>query len=140
MAYYDRLKTKWADLSGTTQEKIAAINTLTVPGPDKLVAIADIMTYLRTYNLWLPIKAAAGTNPAAAAVVDIEEDLRANTIDFSLPIVSQLLAALVQTNLLSQNHADEITAMKATTQLWWQANGYPSIFNENDLIAAGDLT
>lgn len=137
MAYYDALAAKWATLSGSAEEKLDAINALAVAGADQLVTIIDIMTYLRSNNLWLPIKSAAGTNAAAAAVVDIEEDLRATTIDFNLPIVKTLLGLLVSSSLLSQKNADDLAAMKVTTLPWWQANGYPGPFNSNDLIAAG---
>ena len=34
MAYYDALITQWKQLSGTTQEKLNAINAMTVPDPN----------------------------------------------------------------------------------------------------------
>lgn len=140
MAYYDALIAEWANLSGTTEEKLAAVNAMTVAGSDQLVSIADVMSYLRENGLWLPIKAAAGSNQAAAAAVDIAGDLRAQTIDFNLPLVKMLLTALVASGLLTQANADALAAMKNTTQLWWQVKGYSSPFSENDLIAAGGLS
>lgn len=140
MAYYDALITEWSkpEYSGMTRDqKLAAINAKTVAGPDRLVQISDVMSYLRENGLWLPIKAAQASNVGAAAAVDLNGDSRAVTIDFSKPIVGQMLALLVSGNLLSQAQSDAITAMKNTTMPWWQANGYTSDFNVNDVVAGG---
>jgi len=143
MAYYDALKTKWATLTSTTTDaKLAEINALTVQGPSRPVPIADVMTYLRSNNLWLPIKASAagGTSVGAAAAVDLNSDLRMQTIDMTLPLVSTMLADLVTHTLLTQDQANTLVAMGTPQIPWWQANGYTSPFNANDLEAAGGLT
>lgn len=137
MAYYDALVEKWATLEGTAHDKLVAVNAATEAAADRLVPIAEVMTYLRSNALWLPIKAAAGSNPAAAACVDLAEDLRAQEIDFSLTIAQQVLGGLVQSGLLSADQADHLQAMKNVFVPWWQAHNYPGLFNESDLIAAG---
>ena len=138
MAGYDALKAQWPNTAGAdAASKLVTLNAMTVAGPDRPVLIADVMTYLRENNLWLPIKAQAGTLPAAAAAVDIAEDLRMQSIDFNLPIVGAMLNALVAATLLSQDQANTLTAMKATTLPWWQANGYEQPIGTADLTLAG---
>lgn len=118
-------------------EAAAVVTAKTLPGVNAPVQIADLMVYLRTNSLWLPIKAAAATgNPAAAAAVDINEDTRARTIDMSLEVVHQLLGGLVQSQLLTQDQADTIIAMGAPPVSWMQHTlGVPYI-SEADIRAA----
>ena len=143
MPYYDALKTKWATLSpGTTAQKLAAINALTVAGPAQSVPISTVVNWLRMNNLWLPIKAAVafGSSPGAMAAVDLNSDLREQTIDFTLPLVGAMLADLVSHGLLSQAQSDALVAMGATTLPWWQSAGYTSPIGQGDLAAAGGLS
>lgn len=138
MAHYDALVAQWKLLtSQTTDAKLAEINALKVPGPTKLVAIIDVMNYLRSAGAWLTIKAAAGTNLGALAAVDLNSDPRAVTMDFDLPIVGQMIGALVSANLLSAQQAADLVAMKNPLVPWWKANGYSGEFNSNDITAAG---
>lgn len=146
MAYYDNLIAKWPSLtSTTTADKLAEINALTVAGPRKPVPIAEVMDYLRTNNLWLPIKQsaaklAAGDTTAslgAAAAVDLNDDMRMQNINFDLQIVQEMLADLVAHNLLSQAHSDALNAMGNSTVPWWQANGYKRQISKGDVVVAG---
>jgi len=142
MAYYDALIAKWAALTGTTEEKLSAINALTVAGPPQLVPIANIMAYLRANNLWLPIKAnalSASPNPAAEAWLDLNQDLRAEHIDMTLAVWGAGLGALVQAGLLTQEQANAISAMGTTTVSWCEANGYPFIDAGRGNLGGGDL-
>jgi hypothetical protein len=138
MGYYDALVALWPTLTGSVQEKLDAANRATVAGPDRGVPIAEVMTYLRSNNLWLPIKqaAAAGSSVGAAAAVDLNADMRINTIDFNLPIVGGMLADMVGHKLLTQAQSDALVAMKAATILWRDAHGYPEL-SLNDVAAAG---
>ena len=69
MAYYDALIAKWPTVQGAdTAAKLAALNAETVSGPRKTVPIGDVVTYLRTNALWLPIKAAQATSVGAAPI------------------------------------------------------------------------
>jgi hypothetical protein len=140
MGRYDALAALWATLTGTTAQKLAAANAMTVAGPSQSVPVLQVMTYLRTNNLWLPIKAAAATSSGAAAALDYNSDPRVQNIDVTLPIVQAMLADLVSHGLLTQAQSDAIVAMSATTIPWWQANGYTSPFTLDDLAAAGGLS
>lgn len=139
MTYYDAFVAKWGTLTSATPEaKLAEINTAKVAGPDRPVPIADVMTYLRSAGLWLPIKAAAtGTCLGAAAAVDLNNDMRMQTIDMGLSLVAQMLTDLITHNLLNQTQADALVAMKNTTVLWWQSAGYAREFDMGDVQAAG---
>lgn len=146
MSYYDALAAKWATLSGDTATKLATVNALTVPGPNVPVPVLEVMTYLRTNNLWLAIKAATGTSTGAAAAVDYNDDVRVQTLDVSLPIVQSMLADLVTHSLLTQQQADEIKALGAPSVPWWQASvangggGLSSPVTAPDLVGAGGLS
>lgn len=143
MSYHDALVAKWATLSGTTEEKLEAINAATVPGPTVPVSVLQIMTYLRTLALWLPIKAAQATCVGAAAAVDYNSDSRVQTLDVSLPIAQAMLADLKAHALLTDEHIAAITAMGKTTLPWWQASvaegggGLSGQVSLNDLTANG---
>lgn len=140
MAYYDALIAKWSTAtSGTTQQKLDAINALTVPGPNAPVPVLQVMTYLRTNNLWMAIKAAVTTSQGAAAAVDYNSDPRVQTLDVSLAIVQGMLADLVTHSLLSQAQSDAIVAMGTPPIPWWQANGYGEPIGVGFLNNAGGL-
>lgn len=146
MAYYDAMVAKWATLSGDTAAKLAALNAMTVPASNIPVPVLQVMTYLRTNNLWMAIKAAIATSPGAAAAVDYNSDPRVQTLDVSLPIVQGMLADLVAHNLLTQTQSNEIIAMGAPLLPWWQApvaaggGGLSGPVSAADLAAAGNLT
>jgi hypothetical protein len=143
MQYYDPLIAKWPSLTGTTQQKLDALNALIVAGPPRAVPVLQVMTYLRTNNLWLPIKAAVSASPGAAAAVDYNSDPRVETIDVTLPIVQAMLADLVAHNLLSAQNVADINAMGTTAIPWWQATvaqggaGLLGPVGTSDLAAAG---
>lgn len=139
MSYYDALVAKWATLQGSDDERVAAINGEIVKTGRAAVPISGVMTRLRSEGVWLPIKAAAasGESVGAAAAVDLNSDLRMQTIDFDLPIVGQMLADLVQHSLLTQAQADALNAMGDVCDPWWMANGYASPITMSELEAAG---
>lgn len=148
MAYYDALIAKWATLPAVTTgadvtANLATLNAMTVPGTTQPVAIIDAVTYLREQNAWLAIKAAAPTNPAAEAAVDLNDDIRATTVDFSLPGVRAMIDALVTSGYLTTAQSAALIAMGATAVPWWEASiadtgaALSSPINVHDLIAAG---
>lgn len=139
MAYYDALIAKWPDMSGdTTAAKLSALNAERVAGPVQGVTVVQVMTYLWTNGLWLPMLAAAnaGTSNGAIAAVALLEDRTRETIDFSLPTATALLADLVSKSLLTQAQSDAIVAMGTQQVPWWQANGYPEPISYGDLAMA----
>lgn len=140
MAYYDALIAKWPDVSGaTTADKLTTLNGETIAGPVVGVPVVQVMTYLWTNGLWLPMLAAAqaGTSNGAIAAVALLEDRTRETIDFSLPTATALLADLVSHSLLSQAQSDAIVAMGTPQVPWWQGNGYSGPIGYGDLAMAG---
>jgi hypothetical protein len=140
MAYYDALVAQWPSLTGTTAQKLTAINAMTVAGPYAPSPVLDVMTYLRSNNLWMPIKAAVATSAGAAAAVDYNSDPRVETLDATLPASQGMLADLVAHALLTQAQALAIVALGVPQLPWWQDNGYTGPFTAPDLLAAGGLT
>lgn len=140
MAYYDALIAKWPGVVGTTTaDKLASLNAETMAGPVQGVPVVTVMTYLWTNGLWLPMLAAAqaGTSNGAIAAVALLEDRTRETIDFSLPTATALLADLVSNSLLSQAQSDAIVAMGTPQVPWWRANGYALPISLGDLAMAG---
>lgn len=113
--------------------KLSQINALTVAGPRQLVPISTVMEYLRSHNLWLPIKNAQAGSPGAAAAVDYNSDMRAETIDFDLPIVQAMLDDLVSHQLLTLEQRGTIDAMATSRVPWWQDAGFTSPIGTGDL-------
>ena len=80
-----------------------------------IVPIADLQAYLQGNGQWWTIKAcsedpAHPARTAAQGVVDVV-NARYNNIDMTLPIVDQMLAALVATNVIPQATMDELKAL-----------------------------
>lgn len=127
--YYDALRVKWAGLAGNAEERLAAINTMAVPGPQMPVPISTVMGYLRRHNLWMGIKVRSSLplddpnfSVGAWSAVDLNEDRRITTIDFTLPIVAQMLAEMVNKRLLTQQQSDDLVGLSETEVPWWQAS------------------
>ena len=94
-----------------------ALAALLSTGRTKLVMtpIADLQAYLQGNGLWWSIKAVAGdpANPAyqaAQALMDVA-NARYENIDMSLPIVDQMLGALVDAGIMPQASADALKEM-----------------------------
>jgi len=84
MAQYDALIEKWATLSGTIAQKLAALNALTTPGPIVDVPVGDVCGYCEL----MPWSAAA--NPP----VFIYETLQGLAAGGnSIPVALQMIAA-----------------------------------------------
>lgn len=115
--------------------KLGQLNGEAIAGPRRLVPIATVMEYLRSNNLWLPIKAAQAASPGAAAAVDYNDDPRANSINFDLPIVQTMLDDLVTHHLLSVEQRAAIDARANTQVPWWKDTGFTSPIGTGDLEA-----
>ncbi|MTK11608.1 MAG: hypothetical protein F8N39_05805 [Clostridiaceae bacterium] len=122
--------------SMTATQAATAINASTYPGPYKLVPLGAILAYLRTQGAWLGIKAAAASNTAAAAAVDLESDPHAQNLDVSLPQVSQMLASLVSAGLLTAAQSSAIVAMGQTMTSRAQVIGWTIPPTAADISAA----
>jgi hypothetical protein len=152
MAYYDAFISKWNTLSGTTAQKLAEINALTVPGPNQDVPASQVIGYLALNGKLSGLQAYAASAPNTTAGVAARELVALfamptfSTFEMSNPTiydgVEGFLTALAgdPNSGITSSDVTALLAMAATTEPWWQANGYTSAFNENDLEAAGGLT
>lgn len=159
MAYYDALAAKWATLTGTTASKLSQINVLTLPGPNADVAVSAVVGKLMLSGAYLPLAAFAQSAMnstvthdnalgAAKMLMAIITTPNAPSFQMSDPasyagikgmmdaILAQETATPGSTGFTQMVH-DALLALAATTVPWWQANGYSSPFNTNDLAAAG---
>lgn len=144
MAYYDALIAKWATLTpGTTVDKLAQINALTVPGP-------NAQLILPTYRIYNVMDAAELSALTAAAQQRVRDILSMGTVDASTgtnvraalaSIFAGAGGATTRANLLAL-----AASIENTTIPWWQATvaqgggGLTSPVGPNDLAAAGGLS
>lgn len=141
MAYYDALVSKWATLSpGTTAQKLAAINAITVAGP---VAPLLIPTY-RIFNVIDPTEFGALLATNQQRIRDI---LSMGTVDASTGTNARalMLSVFGAGTTTRANLVALAASIEATTLPWWQATvvqgggGLSSPVNSADLAAAGGL-
>jgi hypothetical protein len=138
MAYYTALITEWATLTGTTAAKLAAINALTISGsvPTSITVTGNQL--LNCIN-WAEFAALTPTQQANLLMLcAVPGPLLGGSNNTAFIVVGMILAYFT-------NHAGPtITALTAlataTSQPWWQANGYSSPISPTDLVAAGGLT
>ena len=168
MAYYDALIVRWATLTGTTDQKLAAVNALTVAGPNVDVQIQNVVGTLMLSGAYLRLAAFAQTAPTGVTVHDTA--LGASMLLMSLltspnappfnmsnatnyAAISGMLGALLTQETvtagstgITQGVHDALLALSATTISWWQApvasngGGLTSPITAPDLILAGSLT
>lgn len=134
MAYYDALSNQWKTLSGTTDEKLAQINALTVQVASQGVAMvtpsqilnaivfADLALLTQLQISQLTLLLSGGSVDASKG-----SSIRAGIQSF-FSGKTQTLANL--TALFSM--ADQPVSIP-----WWQANSYPRAFDLGDIAAAG---
>lgn len=162
MAYYDNLVAQWATLTGTVDEKLAAINAQTVAGPNVDVAVSTVVGVLMLSGSYLSIAAFANTAPNAdpvhdGALISAKTLMALLTIPNVPPFamsdpttyarIKGMADALLAQELASSNSTgftqavhDALLALPATVLPWWKVNGYTSPFSQSDLDAAGGLT
>lgn len=133
MAYYDALIAKWPSLTpGTTAQKLAQLNALTVPAtalkailaPSQILnacVFADLaaLTQLQVSQLSLLL---AGSSVDASAGTSIRAGIQALFAGKATTLAN--LAALV-------------APFDSPTGLWWQVNGYVRPFDLGDIQTAG---
>jgi hypothetical protein len=152
MADYTALTAEWATLSGTTAEKLAAINALTVAGPNQDVPPSAVVAYLALNGKFAALMKYAQSPPATdagvaaanfAAIIGLGNN--APIFEMSVPAtyaaIEAMLDALASDPASGVASADvaALLALAATAVPWWQANGYTSPIGPNDLAAAGGL-
>lgn len=155
MAYYDALVAKWATLSGTTAQKLAAINALTVAGPNQDVPVGTVVGYLALQGKLSGLQAyVVSTPPPAATPLTAAKELltllstpSVTVFQMSVPSVYSAveafldaLAADPNSGIVSADVAALLALAAGPEVLWTAANGYPpGGINMNDLVAAGGL-
>jgi hypothetical protein len=168
MAFYDALIAKWATLTGTTAQKIAAVNALTVTGPNVDVPVSAVVGKLMLMQVYLPLASFAQGSTTGVATHDnalfAAKMLMAmvttpnapifqmsNAQDFATikemmdAILAQETAASGSTGFTQAVH-DALLGLCATTIPWWQATitqgggGLSGPVSLADLGPAGNLT
>ena len=152
MSYYTPLIDKWATLAGSTDERLAAINSEMVDGPKQAVEVSAVTGYLAAHLKLASLMAYADA-PSANAVSQAIASATNLVALFRLPqppvfrtdipeiyeIVDASLEALAADPLtgITQTDADALIALANTTINWWAANGYPEPINYVNLSQAG---
>ena len=135
MAYYTALINEWPNLTpGTTAQKLAQINAMTVTGsvPTTIYVTADQIFNCINWTEFAALTAQQQSN--LLAMLHTPGQLLGGSANTSRLLDGMLLAYF---NVAGPTIANLTALAQATVTPWWQANGYPGPFNNNDLIAAG---
>jgi len=154
MSYYSALISQWNTLpsTDTTEEKLAAINAMSVPGPHTDVTLTSIVSYLGLNGKLASLLKYAANPPQTQSGVAAAELVAMFSLGSNAPVfnmanpdiytgMSNMLTALTSdsnSGLTSTDYTNLLN-LASTTIPWWQANGYTSPINTNDLIMAGGL-
>ncbi len=143
MIDHSALKSAWAGLAaGSNAEKLAALNSRTVPGPKKDISIQAAVDFLimhpvdgtPAYQTLFDL-AGQGSAPAKRLLLLLTTPsipvLRTSDKDFYGQI-----GAIVG-SLFSSEVAAGFLRLAETTVPWSHANGHGGILNGHDLVAAG---
>lgn len=143
MAYYDALITKWATLTpGTTAQKLAQINALTLTGS---IPTTFFLTGNQIFNCldWAEFSALTPTQQTLMMqICAIPGSIKGGTGSFFAGMIPVFYAG----KLAGPTVTAFIALAQATTQPWWQATvaqnggGLSSLVSVDDLKAAGNLT
>jgi hypothetical protein len=158
MAYYDALIAKWATLTGTTAQKLAAVNALTVAGPNIDVGVSAVVGKLMLLQAYLTLAAfaqgsttgntthdnALGSAKMLMTMISIPnapsfQMSDPNTFTAVKGMMDAILAqetAAAGTTGFTQTVHDALLALCATVVPWWQSAGYPRPFDSGDITAA----
>lgn len=109
---YFALRALDAEHSAGMSPEVAAEHLLTLTRTERrLVPLWQIKKHGMENGWWSPVKQAASTNQAAAALMEYYSDMRFENIDLDLPATEQVIGGLVQSEVLTQPQADAIDAM-----------------------------
>lgn len=132
MTDYTKFKAEWALLTpGTTAEKLAQINAMTVTGA---VPTVFSVSGVQIYNCLVPAEFQALSVANQQYVRDIFNLQGAIPAGTGTTVQTVLLAIFGSATV---TRANLVALAQAVVQPWWEANGYTSPFNINDCIAAG---
>lgn len=136
MAHYDALVALWAQGTGTTAQKLAQVNALTVPAGAPVKALLSPSQIL---NACVPADIAS-LSPAMVTLFALL--LSGSQVDASVGTTVRIGIQTIfagKTTTLSQLGA-LVAPYDTPSMPWWQANGYTGPFTQADLTAAGNLT
>lgn len=116
-----------------SNEDIAGILNVATRSVPRMVPIPEIMAYIHTNGIWIPIE--DGSTDASlpkqirdsARMVMSVMHARYENVDINLPIFGQVLNALVQGNLIQQKHKDEVIALGSRMASRAEELGLPTI-------------
>jgi hypothetical protein len=176
MAYYDALIAAWngatqppTGVTGTaltsqmtTAQKIAAVNTWTVPGPNADVPVSSVIGNLMLSGAYLTLEAfsqsATNSNEvhdtalvSAKLLIALVTTPNAPIFNMSdagrYSVIKSMLDALLAQETASagsvgvtQSVHDMLLGLCATTAPWWQSAGLSGLVSQADLDAAGGLS
>lgn len=134
MAYYDAFITKWATFTGTTTQKLLAVNVAVATGSVPATftcAGADILNAID----WTEFNALATTKQLnLLTMCAVPGGILGGSANTAHMAAGMILASFTTTGPTVAG----LTALaKAVVQPWWQANGYPRAFDMGDVTAAG---
>ena len=132
MAYYDAFITKWAQFTGTVEQKLNAVNMATAVG----TAVPMVIPTHMIYNLVVGSEFVALASTTQQLVRDI---LGMGTVDASpgTQVRSRMMATFGTATVTRTNLAALAAKYDGPTVIWWQANGYPRPFDMGDVQLAG---
>lgn len=139
MAYYTALITEWALLTpGTTAQKLAQINAMTVTGSVPTTFYVTGAQLLNCINFaeFNALTAAQQQNLLLLCLNDGQ--LLGGSANTAFLVDGMFLAYFA--NKSGPTIAALTALAQGTVQPWWQANGYTGPFSQADLTAAGGLT
>jgi hypothetical protein len=145
MAYYDALVAKWGTLSGTTAQKLTAINAATVSVP-----LPPLPMIIPSHQIYECIDTTEFGALSAANQTLVRDLLNMGTVDARLgsKARARILALFGSATATRAN----LTALAATyetrseTRPWWSTSvaegggGLTSTVTDPDLVAAGGLS
>lgn len=139
MAYYTALINEWPNLTpGATAAKLAQINAMTVSGavPTSFYVTGDQLLNCINWTEFAALTAAQQSN--LLMLCGVPGQLLGGSGNTAFVVDGMILAYF--TNKSGPTIAALTALAQAAAQPWWQANGYTSPINANDLVAAGGLT
>jgi hypothetical protein len=137
MAYYTALINEWPLLTaGTTVQKLAQINAMTVTGsvPTLFNTTGAAIFSCINYTEFLTLTAVQQTQLMQVCAIP------GTLIGGSASTLGAWFVAIYAGKLAGPTITALTALAQGAVQLWWQANGYTAPIGPNDLIMAGNLT
>lgn len=135
MSYWTALQNEWPNLTGTTDQKLATLNAMTVTGSAKKA----LLTPSSIINAIVPADLAALTTTQVTFLTLV---LQGSTVDASVgTTVRAAIETIFSGKTTTLNQLSALVAPYDSPEIpWWQANGYTSPITAPDLQSAGGLT